>query len=227
MTYDFETSQNLIWCEANRAILKHPLHSELHTNLFRGAETNADIWNHNNFHWTTEQIPQQYKKTHTIHFPRLGHGKVYRHRDWTSKDNYNFLIPGAQGITKITDKSGTNGVNISDQQENLSLESVTAPSDAEWTYSTIFTLQPQVAYPSIRLAQPSVPDETGVMKFRYQIRLTTQLELFPMLSGVLGRMNSCVLALLELSILLFAPSIFLLCLVVLIVVLHTSLVEWV
>ena len=109
-------------------------------------------------------------------FSRFGHGKLYRHRDWSSKD-YNFL-PCAQGITKVTDKSGTNGVNISDQQENLSLESVTAPSDDQWTYSTIFTTQPQIAYPAIRLAQPNVPDETGYMKFRYQIRLTTQLELF-------------------------------------------------
>ena len=59
---------------------------------------------------------------------------------------------------------------------NLSIESVTNINDDTNVYGTS-VMQPHVCYPSIRLAQPRVPDETGVMKFRYQVRLTTQLEL--------------------------------------------------
>lgn len=36
-------------------------------------------------------------------------------------------------------------------------------------------MQPTVVYPCMLLGQPEVPDETGKMKFRYQIRFTTRI----------------------------------------------------
>ena len=70
MTYDFETSQNLIWAVGDRCIVSQKLESEEHTNIHTSSEDNKYIWNHDNMHFTIEQIPQQHKKhTHNT-FPK-------------------------------------------------------------------------------------------------------------------------------------------------------------
>jgi len=176
-TFDFETSQNLIWATNNRSIDSQELRNESYTWLHQGTTELTEIWHTAYDHLTKEEIPQHHKKTHTIHFPRLHHGKLYRQRDFSSKDNYNFLIPGAQGVTKVLTKDGKNGIQLYDQQENLQLESYTAPSDNMWVYTTQLTTQPLVSYPAISLAQPRYTDETGIMKFRYAIRISTKLQL--------------------------------------------------
>lgn len=115
-TCDFKISQNLIWA-VNHCIKAQKLESEKDTNMYWGADSNDEMWHDKHDFWTKEQIPQQHKKTHTIHFPRLSHGKLYRYKDFSHKDNFKFLIPGAQGITKWGNKDLSNATGIADNSE--------------------------------------------------------------------------------------------------------------
>lgn len=134
-TYDFETSQGLYWVTHSRGVLLQKLASEKDTKMSQDDITNADIWHTNLDHWEKECIPQNFKKTYTIHMPRIGRGKVYRTTDYTDPKNWPYLLPGAQNTTKVLNKDSTKGCRILNNTENLSLESYTTPQDEFNVYS--------------------------------------------------------------------------------------------
>jgi len=77
---------------------------------------------------------------------------------------YNMMMPGAQEL-QVTDKN-----NIS-QQEEIMTNKLQQVSDA--TYTSI-TVKPRVSCPRLHMGQPKVPDETGMMKFRYAIQMSAE-----------------------------------------------------
>lgn len=77
--------------------------------------------------------------------------------------NILFLIPGAQNVNKY--KNATIGCNT-----NIIAQTTAAP-DANLTEWGVALMQPTAAYPCMFLDQPEEPDETGIMKFRYQIKI--------------------------------------------------------
>ena len=119
-TFDFETSHGLYWCTHNRGSILQNLSKSEHTGLHTDDITNGDIWKVHNDYWQKEEIKQGFKKTYTVHFPTLKHGKMWRNYDWNSSSNYGYLIPGAQSVDSVLDSTKTNGNNINNNTEYLS-----------------------------------------------------------------------------------------------------------
>ena len=175
-TYDFEQGQNLYWCVMDRYVTTQELKDSTYTNIHQGEEGQTFVFDRSECSILHEQIPVMHTKSHTVHFPQLDHGKIWRWADYANSKYYAYLIPGAQGVTTITQKDGERAIGFTNQEEFLSLESTTAPGDDLWIKTKQDTFQPQVSYPSIRLAQPRISDETGEMKFNYYLRVTTHLD---------------------------------------------------
>jgi hypothetical protein len=194
-TYDFETSQGLYFCTSTRAAIPLPLTKHTETGPFKVDTLPINyIWGDNWDHWKKELIPQGYKKTYTVTFPRLPYDHMWRPRDWSSKDNYNYLIPGAQGITKTLDKDKKIGQQTYNNMTFIQEENFTHPGgdkgDESYTYTNTACFQPQVAWPCIAISQPFIPEETGYMKFKFSCRLTTQLQILRHLVGDLDAYNN-------------------------------------
>ena len=97
-TYDFETSQGLYFCTSKRAAIPLPLASEKDTGPYKVDSLPIEyVWGADWDHWDREIIPQGYKKTYKIHFPRLQHNKFWRSANWSDKVNWFYMVPGAQG----------------------------------------------------------------------------------------------------------------------------------
>jgi hypothetical protein len=77
-------------------------------------------------------------------------------------------MPGAQGQTAILP-----GTRIS-QQGEIPVDQTTKTPTATYVTNNI---QDRVSYPTLHLAQPRIPDETGYMKFRYAIRMSAETHL--------------------------------------------------
>jgi len=115
------------------------------------------------------EIPQKMMWSKTFPWPQLRHGYMWKIP--VPVDNiasYNLLMPGAQGETQVNIKN-----NVSQQEELLTKK---LQSISETTYMAN-TIQPRVSYPRLHIAQPKIPDETGIMKFRYAIRMSAETRL--------------------------------------------------
>jgi hypothetical protein len=64
--------------------------------------------------------------------------------------------------------------NVITQQDEIFTNKFYTIFDATFTGNTT---QPRVSYPRLHIAQPTIPDETGVLKFRYAVRMSAEMHL--------------------------------------------------
>ncbi|XP_075214056.1 uncharacterized protein LOC142320244 [Lycorma delicatula] len=162
-TYEFEGSQNLVIGTYDRCPL------ELTTTKKEDVGPTYHLKSEDNKLYsetldiiTKEEIEQRKEYKKTIHFPTLTHNYCYKPN---KIDKWDTLIPGVTGTTLKTQiiKPGTE------------LLSHTITGTQYLGSGTVF--QNRVTYPGMTLGQPYVEDETGVMKFKYFIRISTELHL--------------------------------------------------
>lgn len=174
LTWDFETSQNLIWCNFDRQPTYYPVNGTQGATIDQYTigiiKSEEPIWDIDMDPTTYEQIPQRERKIVHITFEHPGHGFVYPTVN-NNQATVRALIPGRDRISKIAGSQ-----NYSSNSNLVTTTENQGGSAGEIT--TVSTLMDKTkAYPMHMLAQPKVPDETGYMKFRYQIHYETELEL--------------------------------------------------
>lgn len=166
-TWDYENSQNLIVGLADRYYETYDVAAatDLAPNIKR---TTYNMFDTHNDIITRSEVPMRHYYKYEVHFPRLNHNYMWKPQALAPTE-YNLLIPGAQAISTIA--AGRTAVR---QEELIS------QSDAD-TNTNITnekrTFWDRTSYPMLMLGQPDVPDETGNQKFRYQIVITTFLDL--------------------------------------------------
>lgn len=167
LTYDFETSQNLFFWKQTHKPIQFTANT---TNLIdiNGIRTDENVFDKTQDIYEKYEIPQRHTYEYEIHFPKLSHGYTYNPATLTA---VNVLIPGPTQLTK--DSVTTPDTTYSHNQEFYNTDN--AASTTTTTEQAAFANR--TSWPAIGLAQPVVPDETGIMKFQYQIRLTTELEI--------------------------------------------------
>lgn len=175
LTWDFETSQNMIIAECDRTPLLYQINipdNNDHVNYAPNKTTTKDstYWSDNMDLTTITELPQRMRYEKIINFSKPGHGNAYEFASPVANAaQRRSLIPGRTQINSIG---------------GIALQPHSAKLDAEqWDQSTGTTsirsrndtfLQP-AHYPAIVVHQPHIPDETGFMKFRYQVRFETEL----------------------------------------------------
>jgi len=180
LTYDFETSQNLIVGIYDRFSSFTHLNSAKDLSILSNRDEYDLIQNEVLDNITKIEIPQRHKWTHFIQLPHCNHNFYFMPIDINNPANYTCLIPGCQNIDSYTsEKSKTYTIT---KQNNISTSSV--KSTGENTCNTTNGQHLQTThYPAIVIGQPKIPDETGTMKFRYKVRVITEINgtwhLFP------------------------------------------------
>lgn len=167
LTWDFETSQNLFFAKADRQAESYLLNSAANTGPLSQHTQNTRLFNPNNDTYTKEEIPQRLEKEITIRMPQLEHNYMYRAQQMNPTE-FRTLIPGAQGIPSTVTQTTTLQRELVNQDKTLAVNGQTQVNNT--------FMQPRVSYPRYHLGQPEIPDETGMMKFRYQVRQTTELD---------------------------------------------------
>lgn len=111
------------------------------------------------------EVPQRHKYTFKVNFEKqLSKQTHWSPIDITDAANYTYLIPGAQ-CTETVD-----GVAITKQRQYTRLENKNG--SIQWSKDIFQNMQ---SWPMLTVGQPKVPDETGYMKFRFQIRMSVRL----------------------------------------------------
>lgn len=157
-TYDFETSQNLLVGTYTRTqeVFTYKTVKELNpTKLRHKDQIEKDI-----ITAKIEEIPQRHKWHREIPFEKLDHNKIYKIPDFKAE---NITIPGPTDVT----------IKNNHIKDNHELYNDVEEQNERRTEINLF--RRLYSRPMICIGQPRVPDETGMMKFRYQIKLTTQL----------------------------------------------------
>ena len=172
LTYDFETSQNLIVGIHDRFTDFSTISSFKDLSILSGRDPYDRLQHDILDHATKIEVPQRYKWTHHIDFPSLNNNFYFMPVDISNSNNYTTLIPGCQNIDSYTDNKSK--VYAISKQNNLTTTSVKATGESSCNVTNGQHIQ-TVSYPSIVIGQPRIPDETGVMKFRYKVRVITEI----------------------------------------------------
>lgn len=169
-TYNFETSENLYILLADRDLEAYTLTDiqscgplAAHIPISTGFNSMEDSYT------KIAEIPHKMMWSKKFPWPRLHHGYMWRLPiDIQNPDSFNVLMPGAQGEINVNDN------NRLTQQEEILTSQLYSLGEVVYTSNTI---QPRVSYPRMHMAQPKIPDETGIMKFRYAIRMSAETHL--------------------------------------------------
>lgn len=173
LTWDFETSQNLIVAECTRTPLIYNIASSGNS----GQQYNINVtttalstyWNQGMDMTDITEVPQRMRYHKRINFAKLGHGNL-----WTpieaqvSNNTRNRHIPGK------TEFTGIGGTTNADARKLTSYTSTESTGSTSTTVVNDTFVEP-IHYPGLVLHQPHIPDETGFMKFRYQLRVETEV----------------------------------------------------
>lgn len=166
-TWDFETSQNMFIADADREPENFGLASAAATGPLAQQTTQTLLFNKNNDRYTKYELPQRNQYTREINFQKLTNNYMWRPTDINEEENFRRLIPMSEGV--YTTSNANSKVSELTQQNSAWATSGTT------TQGTLF--RNRTSYPRMHVAQPQVPDETGYMKFRYQVRMSTKLYL--------------------------------------------------
>lgn len=167
-TYDFETSQNLVVGfidkESYRFDFKAPKDVGFNTHV------NVDLWADKNDKITKIEIPQKEAYTLIVNFNKLNHNYHFTPQSTVYDDakNLELCIPSFNNIAKI----GPN-CTMTHNNEILIDENTHGTGDDAYVIHK-GTIVNRNQYPAIIVGQPKVNDETGIMKFRYNLRVTTE-----------------------------------------------------
>lgn len=180
-TYDFETSQNLFLSRGDRLQCHYyyptnvPTRSRVPFNAIRWAEHGTFSLNFD--HFTREEIPQRETKIINIKFPKLNHNYAYppmnvsSMRSPSGTKTWVTQIPGPTGYTG----PGPNLETIVGTGNNTEIFYKPVNNEVTGLHTEQSTIQNRSTYPMMILHSPDVPDETGDMKWVYQVRISTEL----------------------------------------------------
>lgn len=166
-TWDFETSQNLFIADADREPENFGLTAVADTGPLGQHTTNTNLFSANNDRYTKYELPQRNKYTREINFQQLDNNYMWRPVDINNAGNFRYLVPMSEGVY-ATSSANVRQTELTDETTSYATSGVTARQ-------TLF--RNRTSYPRMHVAQPQVPDETGYMKFRYQVRMSTKLHL--------------------------------------------------
>lgn len=166
-TWDFETSQNMFIADADREPENFNLASAAATGPLAQQTTQTQLFNANNDRYTKYELPQRNKYTREIDFQQLTNNYMWKTVDISATTNFRKLIPMSEGVY-TTSNATSYMTELTEQKEAWA-------GSGKTTEATVF--RNRTSYPRMHVAQPQVPDETGNMKFRYQVRMSTKLHL--------------------------------------------------
>lgn len=166
-TWDFETSQNMFIADADREPENYNLASAAATGPLAQHTTQTLLFNPNNDRYTKYELPQRNQYTREINFQKLHNNYMWRTLDISAESNFRSLIPMSEGVYTTT------SANV--RQTEFTDETTAYATSGVTTRQTLF--RDRTSYPRMHVAQPQVPDETGYMKFRYTVRMSTKLHL--------------------------------------------------
>nr|AVM80381.1 capsid protein [Ambidensovirus sp.] len=166
-TWDFETSQNLFIADADREPETYDVASSEATGPLNQQTKNTSLFNANNDRYTKYELPQRHMYTREINFEELHNNYMWKPVDFSNAANYRTMIPTAEGV-EITTKANTKIEELTQENDAYATSKITTKQS---------TFRNRTSHPRMHIAQPYVPDETGFMKFRYQVRMSTELHL--------------------------------------------------
>ncbi|AYH52680.1 VP protein [Aedes albopictus densovirus] len=166
-TWDFETSQNMFIADADREPENFNLATVAATGPLAQQTTQTLLFNSHNDRYTKYELPQRNQYTREINFQQLTNNYMWRPLDISNETNFRSLIPMSEGVYTTTSP------NL--RQTEFTDETTAYDMSGATTKQTLF--RNRTSYPRMHIAQPQVPDETGFMKFRYQVRMSTKLHL--------------------------------------------------
>lgn len=166
-TWDFETSQNMIIADADREPENFGLASAAATGPLAQQTKKTQLFNKNNDRYTKYELPQRNQYTREIDFQKLTNNYMWKPTDINEEENFRRLIPMSEGVYTTS--------NANSKVSELTQQNSQWATSGKTTQGTLF--RNRTSYPRMHVAQPQVPDETGYMKFRYQVRMSTKLYL--------------------------------------------------
>lgn len=166
-TWDFETSQNMFIADADREPENYNLATAAATGPLAQQTTQTLLFNANNDRYTKYELPQRNQYTREYDFQQLTNNYMWKPTDISAAANFRRLIPMSEGVYTTT-AATTKMAELTEQKSAWATSGKT-------TEASLF--RNRTSYPRMHLAQPQVPDETGYMKFRYQVRMSTKLHL--------------------------------------------------
>ncbi|ADV74759.1 capsid protein [Mosquito densovirus BR/07] len=166
-TWDFETSQNMFIADADREPENFNLATAAATGPLAQQTTQTLLFNANNDRYTKYELPQRNQYTREYDFQQLTNNYMWKPTDISDAANFRRLIPMSEGVYTTT-AATTKMAELTQQKSAYATSGKT-------TEASLF--RNRTSYPRMHLAQPQIPDETGYMKFRYQVRMSTKLHL--------------------------------------------------
>lgn len=162
-TFDFEQGQNLFIAWADRTAETYQVSTPAaldETVMVTGQTT---LFGANNDNITKMELPTRERWEHTWDLDVLHHNYLWAPNNL---DSVYTLIPGAQGV------------DVNPALTNTATKEIISGSTTDGSFTYYYnTLQDRRSYPRLMLGQPQIADETGEMKFRYQVRISTELEI--------------------------------------------------
>lgn len=175
-TYDFETSQNLFLTTLDRDPDSYTIDQSLWANGKIGFDRTR--WNGTPFDpdqdfYTREEIAQRTKKTVDIHFTPLTNNYVWRvHKSADMMTRVDTAQNTTINIAGIPGPQGNNPYGINANRTTQNSELLQRTGDIQYNQAMMWN---RATYPIKMLHPPNIQDETGTMKWIYEVRMSTKL----------------------------------------------------
>lgn len=174
LTYDFETSQNLFFSKWDRVggEYVYPQRPAGQTYVpFPNVRANNDAFDPTQDGVTREEIPQRERKTINLHFNHPHHNYLWKPvlsqnlaTRAAAREMTVVTIPGPPGVWSSPAVGTEFGTKLSEFIDETPEDG--PHKQSVWNRST---------YPMYAVHPPLVEDETGQMKWRYQMKVSTEL----------------------------------------------------
>lgn len=118
---------------------------------------------------TKYEVPTRFRYTHTVTVPSLAKPQLIK----PVRINEKHLLPGPSGV------ESTERLNIQNMKQYLnSVHTFKDTTDQTKEYLKVSNqgIHNLVSYPALLFGQPYVPDHTGVMKFKFFVRISTIMD---------------------------------------------------
>lgn len=172
-TWDFETSQNMIIAESDRKPEFYEISDISSASAYRpkNVETANPGYMTAQDMATITEVPQRMRYTKYVNFVQPPHGHVMDKLPvFTSNEIRNAYIPG-----KLKYRNA--GPWTANNTDALEQHQWTSPGTTEnRSIVAMDSFMGSAIYPQLAICQPIIPDETGHMAFRYQVRFETEID---------------------------------------------------
>lgn len=186
-TYDFETSQNLFLSTGDRTVNNYAygMPKAKKRKPFDDTRFDYEVYGDTDDHMSREEIPQRQQKVITINFKKPLHNYCYLPTNtdsWIEKktgtDGYTrctaLVIPGPTGFGPQNE--GANNATSARGNIEIEINDNTEETEKEAYHISHATVIDRASYPIKLLHPPKITDETGEMKWIYECRISTELD---------------------------------------------------